>query len=212
MAEKDIVDEYLAHHGIRGQKWGVRRTQASLARASEGVKKANELDPDKLYVSGKGRKARVQSGEAARAATLASVARKHGTSTLSNKDLEFLNKRLQLNAQYTKLTPVQKSKVARVIDTVNKLDRKTGRVASNAIKGAIVKGVDKKTNGKGTEIKEILDKVAAQAKPPKQKSNPEPPKQVVIEEGKDPLVVVLSSRRPPKEVYDTSTKEWKVVD
>lgn len=207
MPEKDI-DDVLAHHGIKGQKWGVRRTQASLARAGEGIKRANELEPDKLYVSGKGRRTRVSSGEAARAQGLATVAKKHGASTLSNRDLEFLNKRIQLQATYTKLNPKQKSKVAQIIETVNQIDKKTGRLASNAVKGAVVKVVDKKTNGQASEIMKIVDQTAAKQRTKKKAA----PQEVIIKEGQDPLLAVIKDGRPPKQVYDISSKTWKEVD
>lgn len=147
MTKQDTVEDFLAHHGIKGMKWGVRRTEAQLARASESVRKANELEPDKMYVSGKGRKTRVLSGEAARAAQLHSVATKNKSSkVLSNKDLEFLNKRLQMEKKYAELTYKKKmsaaDKIQAVIKTYKNLeavDRAMGSPARKAVVNYLAK-------------------------------------------------------------------------
>lgn len=38
----DYENEYLAHHGIKGQKWGVRRTPEELGHVTRPKKKTNE--------------------------------------------------------------------------------------------------------------------------------------------------------------------------
>lgn len=62
-----MIDRYLAHHGIKGQKWGVRRyqnadgsyTEAGLKRYVKNVRKdqhkfyKEELKKDKEYQSQK---------------------------------------------------------------------------------------------------------------------------------------------------------------
>lgn len=42
---QDTMSKFLSHHGIKGMKWGVRRTDAQLAKKSE--KKAAKSDSDK---------------------------------------------------------------------------------------------------------------------------------------------------------------------
>lgn len=39
---KEALDEFLAHFGVRGQKWGVRRSPEQLARSSAGVTRYKE--------------------------------------------------------------------------------------------------------------------------------------------------------------------------
>lgn len=73
------IEKFLAHHGIKGQKWGVRR-----ARLSRAEKQASA------------------SSDAKSAKELKKKARKKGLDSLSNEDLAALNKRLELEKKYNK--------------------------------------------------------------------------------------------------------------
>jgi hypothetical protein len=74
MADSDI----LAHYGIKGMKWGVRRTRAQIDSDS----------PDVVAVK----------------ATTDKIRRNRGsTDPLSNKELEAFNRRLQLERTYNEL-------------------------------------------------------------------------------------------------------------
>lgn len=74
--------EYLEHYGIRGMKWGQRRSK-------EEIRRAKSL-PD--------------AEEHTRARTLHKTARQGGLRKLTNKDIEDLNKRLNLEQNYSNLT------------------------------------------------------------------------------------------------------------
>ena len=69
----------LYHHGIKGMKWGVRRTDAQLARA-RGKSKPEEHEDYKKAHSGKSYK------------------------SMSNQELSDVNKRLNMERQYKDLT------------------------------------------------------------------------------------------------------------
>ncbi len=75
--------DHLSHHGIKGQRWGVRRTRAALSRAArrEGRSQA--------------------SPEAARAKALSKKKR----SQLTNDELKFLNERQNLESNNRRLNP-----------------------------------------------------------------------------------------------------------
>lgn len=73
-----VVDEILAHHGVRGMKWGVRRSRSELSPAG--------AHPDAS-----------KQGEAW------TRARKGGTKALSDKELNDLVRRMNLEQQYSSM-------------------------------------------------------------------------------------------------------------
>jgi hypothetical protein len=82
--------EFLEHFGIKGMKWGVRRDRSQIDSAPH-IPDA----PEHIHA----RKAQA-------------TAKAHGTRKLSNKDLEELNRRLNLEQNYTNLTTKTKQKSA----------------------------------------------------------------------------------------------------
>lgn len=77
------VDDVLSHHGIKGQRWGVRRS-----RGSDGTVKTGH----------------VVSEDASKAAASKVIVKTHGTSALSNQDLQHLVSRMNLEQQFDKLS------------------------------------------------------------------------------------------------------------
>jgi len=91
----DMVQDILKHHGIKGMKWGIRRKRT-----------ANEP----VTVTQRGKKVKTKGGgghpaseDAVRARTSAQVARRSGVHSLSNKELEDYNKRLNLEQNFKRL-------------------------------------------------------------------------------------------------------------
>lgn len=92
MSEK--VEKFIAHHGVKGMKWGVRRDrEITVTRTRNGNLKTS------------GGHDRPASSDAKKTAVSVQKARKSNVSSLSNKELEAAVKRMQLEQQFTKLTP-----------------------------------------------------------------------------------------------------------
>jgi hypothetical protein len=76
MKPRPEVEEFIAHHGVKGMKWGVRKSRSSISK--------NPASEDHSEVSALKKK------------------KKH---ELSDKQLERVNKRLNLEKNYNKLNP-----------------------------------------------------------------------------------------------------------
>jgi hypothetical protein len=76
--ETQRLDKVLEHHGIKGMKWGVRRTRAQLDAASEDFKTVSTHR--------------------------STIKEAGGTHVLSNQELQTVITRLNLEQQYSRLT------------------------------------------------------------------------------------------------------------
>lgn len=91
------LEAVLIHFGIKGMKWGVRRPVGPAGIVVKGS------PGKKLKTSGgTGQPA---SEDAVRTATLKQRARKSTTDSLSNKELQDLVTRMNLERQYSSLAP-----------------------------------------------------------------------------------------------------------
>jgi hypothetical protein len=82
----DLVDDILAHYGVRGMRWGVRRSEGELHGGGSGHVSTDH-----------------QNAQAAK-----EKAKKHGTKSLSNKELQDMINRMNLEQQYARVAPTPK--------------------------------------------------------------------------------------------------------
>jgi len=95
MGTEQTLDDVLEHYGIKGMRWGVRRTREQIDRA-RGKRKA------------KGKPVTPVSEDAKRARAAQTKAKTEGVGALSNQELQQLNKRLNLEKNYSDLTNPKK--------------------------------------------------------------------------------------------------------
>jgi len=112
---ESLVEEFLSHHGIKGQKWGVRRKNPTPSGPSEVTTTAKP-----------GRRVRTAGGQghgasedALATARTKQIAKKSSTDALSTRELEALVKRMNLEQQFNKLKPPSaKSQAAKFVTDV----------------------------------------------------------------------------------------------
>jgi len=138
MNTPEVVQEILAHHGIKGMRWGVRR------KATVGAQE--------VIVSDTRRKVKTSGGEghpahsdAVRARTSGQVAKKSGTKALSNEELKAFNERLNLEQNFKRLRyhdkPLAHKVVLRILGQAGQQTAQNAAndVAAQQVKKAMVK-------------------------------------------------------------------------
>lgn len=121
-------EEFLEHFGVKGMRWGVRRESTTPStKAPEKPKTptpvvvSQQKGTSKLKTSGGTRQP--ASDEAVRAAALSQKLRKSGVNSLSNREMQDLVSRLNLEQQMNRLTPV---------DTKTRLKRNATQILTKA--------------------------------------------------------------------------------
>lgn len=109
-----FVGEFLEHYGVKGMKWGKRRSRAERLQAraekTEAAKKVTvETKPGGRGLKATGGKGRDASEDAIKAAVGKQIAKKSGVDALSNQELQAVVQRMNLEQQYAKLSKGQQS-------------------------------------------------------------------------------------------------------
>ena len=96
LASKEVVDHILSHHGILGMKWGQRRSREELASVSVKTKSGPRRKTKVRTSGGRGLAAHP---DAVAAKVVTQKLKKSGMHTLSNKELQDLATRTNLENQ-----------------------------------------------------------------------------------------------------------------
>lgn len=113
LASQEVVDHILEHHGIKGMKWGVRtRSSGGESSGSGGNKGPREVTvktrsstQHKTMIRTKGGENHPAHPDAVAARMIQQKLKKSGMNSLSNKELQDHNTRLQLEQNASRLTP-----------------------------------------------------------------------------------------------------------
>lgn len=147
LAMRTVEPDDKVDHGVKGQRWGVTRTKAQLARAASS---SDESDAAPKKTAG------VETTQD-RYNRLKSQAASKGPGTLSDDDLKFFNARTEALSKVAKLNEKNPNWMA---ETTKKIIQKTAQESLQNISSAVAQ-------------KYITDRVieSVGAKPPKKKKN-----------------------------------------
>lgn len=111
-------NNFLAHFGVRGMKWGKRKA-SSVRSATSKTRSSADSTESKSAVS---------------------KAKKRGLSSLSNKEMQSTITRQNLEKQYSQLNPTKQAKAAKI---TSKLLGKVGNQVLSVVTAKVINvGVD----------------------------------------------------------------------
>ena len=119
-------DPYLAHYGVKGMKWGVRRNRDSSGSSSKGQASASDASTPKKTVKRQENLSRYSDDKLA-----SKVSEKKGLDSLSDAELSRLTKRMQLEQSYRELSakrPRERSKAEKFLNGAKLLGQGANQV------------------------------------------------------------------------------------
>lgn len=140
----EAIQNVLAHHGIKGMKWGIRRQKTKTVTIE--TKRKNKT-------KAKGGEGLPIHQDAVAKVTVAQVKKKSGVNALSDNDLRAYANRLQLEAQVSRLESEQKSAGRRWVSKyLQNSGNQTASTASNEVSQSVGRAVGKAAVKKGTKV------------------------------------------------------------
>ena len=135
MDNSKVVDDILAHHGVKGMRWGVRRDRPSSVTVSDKGKK----------IKTKGGYGRPAHPDAVRARTSGQVAKKSGLKALSDDELQAYSKRIQMEQNVKRLQYNEASAPVKFVKTLlGQTGKNAAQDAANQVASSQVKKVLKR--------------------------------------------------------------------
>lgn len=151
---KGVVDNVLAHYGVLGMRWGVRRQRtanggwrtiesnpsAGTPRARQGRSDIQVKQTRSGRVKARGGSRAPASEDAVRRRVAQQQVKRSSTDSLSNADLQALVKRMNLEVQYKDLSKKQSPAKAFVANLLGQQGKQAAnRAANDQISAALQK-------------------------------------------------------------------------
>lgn len=162
-------EEVLAHYGVKGMRWGVRKDRGDRdATFRKRAKEKNPVDvsvsqqPGK-YVKGKGGQNQPASEDAITAATYRQRAKASTPDSLSNKELQTLVTRMNLEQQYNNLSS-QSDRRSRGAKIANQIVGK-----ENPFRDTALSNIDKRDAKLGQRVRFVATAIDLVMSGPKKK-------------------------------------------
>lgn len=133
------VDDIVAHYGIKGMRWGIRRTKAELAGQPEPI--TIKAKPGQKIKTAGGKNQPV-SEDAKEVAIVRQKAKASGPQSLTNKEMQTLVTRMNLEQQYKTLTEKSREKSLGEKFTENVLDGPVPKIGLAVAKVALKDAAD----------------------------------------------------------------------
>lgn len=169
MSMSEAVDKILAHHGVKGQKWGVRRAVNS---ATGLVKRGRTSTPGEP-----GLISRTGSADQITQDRIEKKLKTGGVQSLSNADIQSYTRRLQMQDDLSRALAKQSAETQKKADGFIKSfvksqgSRQFDRVANKAVDIAIEKAIEstgvkisKKSPGLGKDLGELSKRLKPKKK------------------------------------------------
>ena len=169
MQSDSDLDDILAHYGVKGMKWGVRKDRGD--RDAIFRKRAKEKNPVEVsvsqqpgkYVKGKGGQNQPASEDAITAATYRQRAKASTVDSLSNKELQTLVTRMNLEQQYSNLSS-QSDRRSRGAKIANQIVGK-----ENPFRDTALSNIDKRDAKLGRRVRFVATAIDLVTSGPKKK-------------------------------------------